>query len=340
MATRVTRRRLIALGASAVGLCALPAVGFNSPARVAQTKVRMTTGRRTTSQSIAWVGTEAGVFRRHGLDVSFPQLEVGGFESAAGLTRGDWEFAQTDPASIAEAVLSGRDAVVLLNNTAPHVALFIVTRREITSLSQLDGKQVGVLTDAYYSQTGAVGVALEKSGATASYVGHATYEDIYAALTAGEISAGALPVGLRFVGQRQYGWNAFETAVFGAPSVFATTRTLIASNRELVLRAVSAFVETIHLFRTRPDVVMPLLQSFLNLSDWKAVNDLSEFYAPLFPAVPRPALLRMQDIRELFFRRYPAAQRLQETRISDPSLIDQVEQSGFIEQLYAGGSTQ
>ena len=320
-----------------MGLLALPPSGLYRPAS-AQTKVRITTGLRTTSQSIAWVGTEAGVFRRHGLDVSFPRLEVGGFESAAGLTDGDWEFAQTDAASIAEAVLNGRDAVVLLNNTAPHVALFIVTRREITSLDQLDGKQVGVLNDAYYSQTGTVRVILEQSGATASYVGHGTYEDIYAALEVGEISAGALPVAFRLVGQREHRWNVFETAVLDAPAVFATTRTLIASNRELVLRAVRAFVETIHLFRTQPDVVVPLLQDFLRLSDWKAANDLSEFYAPLFPAVPRPALLRMQDIRDLFSRRYPAVRGFQETQISDPSLIDQVEQSGFIEQLYTRDS--
>jgi hypothetical protein len=48
-------------------------------------------------------------------------------------------------------------------------------------------------------------------------------KNIYAALGAGEIDAGALPIDLRFAGQRQYGWNAFEAAS-DVPSVLATTR--------------------------------------------------------------------------------------------------------------------
>ncbi len=70
--------------------------------------------------------------------------------------RGDWEFTQTGTLPVAEGVLNGGDAVVLLRNAAPHIGIFVMTRPEFTSLTQLAGKRVGVLTDATSGQTGVV----------------------------------------------------------------------------------------------------------------------------------------------------------------------------------------
>ena len=117
----------------------------------------------------------------------------------------------------------------------------------------------GVLTDTGQTSV-ATRVTIEKVGATAMYVPLIKFERIYAALAAGEIDAGALPIDLRFTGQLRYGWNAFPLNEFGTPSIFATTRKLIISNRALVMNIVQGLVETIHLFKTRPDIVVPLLQ--------------------------------------------------------------------------------
>ena len=95
MPIQMTRRQLIAAGAGAAALGAFPGDIAIRSAMAADTKVRMSTGLRAAAQSIAWIGSEAGVFRKHGLDVSFPKLEVGGPEAAAGMMRGDWEFCQT-----------------------------------------------------------------------------------------------------------------------------------------------------------------------------------------------------------------------------------------------------
>src|SRR5215467_1668633 len=137
-----------------------------------ETKVRMTMGLRATVQSIPWIGTEAGIFRKHGVLVEFPALEVGGPDSAAGLIRGDWEFSQTGTVPVAEEVLKGNDTVVILRNALPHIAIFVMTRQEITNLRQLDGRKVGVLTDAISGQAGITArLAVEAEEATASYIG-------------------------------------------------------------------------------------------------------------------------------------------------------------------------
>jgi ABC-type nitrate/sulfonate/bicarbonate transport system substrate-binding protein len=304
----------------------------------AETKVRMTMGQRATVQSIPWIGTEAGIFRKHGVLVEFPALEVGGPDSAAGLIRGDWEFSQTGTVPVAEEVLKGHDTVVILRNALPHIAIFVMTRQEITNLRQLDGRKVGVLTDATSGQAGInTRLAVEAEGATASYIGLGTFQKIYASLAAGDVDGGALPVDLRFLGETEHGWHAFPAAGLGLPSILATTRRRISEKRELVMNIVRGVVETIHLFKTRPDIAVPLLQRFMNFNEPRAAEALHAFYVPLFPAIPRPDLSGgLQTLRDLFAKRYPAAANLQESDFVDASIIDEVERSGYVEKLYGG----
>jgi hypothetical protein len=180
-----------------------------------------------------------------------------------------------------------------------------------------------------------VRLAAERAGAAATYVGLGTYRNIFAALAAEDIDAGALPIDYQFLGQSQHRWNCFETRSLGVPAIFATTRRAIAADRELVLRVLQGFIEAIHRFKTQAAAIMPLLQEFLGFSDRHAVERLHEYYASVLPVVPRPALSDgMQELRDLFCQRYPAARELQEADIVDSSLIDDLEQSGFIAHLY------
>jgi hypothetical protein len=295
--------------------------------------VRAATGLLATWQSTAWLGAEAGLFKKHKIDMSLPAIAVGGPEAAAGLIRGDWEFAHTGALPVAEEVLKGRDIVILSTPTAEFANSFVMTRKEVTDLSQLSGKKVGVLSETGQTSV-AARLAIEKAGAAATYLPLVKFERIYTALATGEIDAGALPVDLRFSGQARYGWNAFALNEFGTPSIFATTRRLIASKRELVMSVMQGFVETIHLFKTRPDIVAPLLQRYLKIDDRKAVEELHAFHVPLFQKVPRPSFPGMQKMRDFLVKKYPAAASLKEADIADPSFIDELERSGFIERLY------
>jgi ABC-type nitrate/sulfonate/bicarbonate transport system substrate-binding protein len=328
------RRVLLRLAA---GAAALPATWHLSWAQVSPTvsqRVRVATGLLATWQSTAWLGAEAGLFKKRRIEMSLPAVAVGGPEAAAGLTRGDWEFAHTGTVPVAEEVLKGRDVVILATPTSVFPMSFVMTRKDITQLAQLGGKKVGILTETGQTST-ATRITVEKAGATAIYLPLTTFDRIYAALASGEIDAGALPIDLRFTGEARYGWNAFPMSSFDSPSIFATTRKLIASNRELVMNVMRGFVETIHLFKTQPDTVVPLLQRYLKIEDRKAAEELYAFHVPVFQKVPRPSFPGMERLREFLAAKYPAAVSLKETDIADSSFIDELEQSGFIDQLYA-----
>src|SRR6478672_2129315 len=294
---KFSRRKFLHLAAGAPALSAAPYLASAQVPPTASQPVRVATGLLATWQSTAWLGAEVGLFKKRGIDMTLPAIAVGGPEAAVGLTRGDWEFAHTGSVPVAEEVLKGRDIVIVATPTTDFPKSFVMTRKEITQLAQLGGKKVGILTETGQTSV-ATRLTIEKAGAAAIYLPLIKFERIYAALASGEIDAGALPIDLRFTGQVRYGWNAFPVDSFYGPSIFATTRKLVSSNRELVMNVMQGFAETIHLFETRPDIVVPLLQRYLNIEDRKAVEELHAFHVPVFQKVPRPSFPGMQALRE------------------------------------------
>lgn len=296
-------------------------------------QVRVATGLLAMWQSTAWLGVEAGIFRKHGVDLSVPAIAIGGPQAAGGVIRGQFEFAHTGTLPVAEEVLKGNDIVILATPTTEFANQFVMTRKEITELAQLGGRKVGVLSETGQTST-ATRITIEKAGATATYLPLVRFDRIFDALARGDIDAGALPVDLRFVGASRYGWNAFPLYEFGTPSIFASTRRLIESNRDLVRRVMRGFVETIHLFKTQPNVVVPLLQTYLNIADRSAAEDLYQYHVPVFQKVPKPLLGNLQNVRDVLASKYPAATSLRESDIADASFIEELERDGFIESLY------
>ena len=138
---------------------------------IADNRIRIVTGLCATVQSLGWIGMEAGIFRRLGLEVTFPRLETGGPEAAAGLIRGDWEFAETGSSHLIQGVLDGHDTVILLTPTAPSPSgtTIILTRPEISEPGQLNGMRIGVLTGTGQT-TISLRVALRTWGVTATLV--------------------------------------------------------------------------------------------------------------------------------------------------------------------------
>ena len=328
----ISRRKLLHLTAAAA--LTVPHFAWPQAASASLRPVRSATGLRATWQSTAWLGAESGLFKKYGVNMTLPAIAVGGPGAAAGLVRGDWEFAHTGALVVAEEVLKSHDVVILATPTEAFPNSFIMTRNEITGLSQLSGKKVGVLTETGQTSVTAR-LTIEKSGAMATYVPLLKFDRIFAALAAGEIDAGALPIDVRFSGEARYGWKAFPLNEFGTPSVFATTRRLIASDRDMVMNVMRGFVETIHLFKTQPNIVVPLLQRYLSIDDPKVAADLYTFHVPVFRRVPSPLLPGMPKLREFLVKTYPGATALREADIADSSLIDELETNGFIDQLYA-----
>jgi MFS family permease len=167
----------------------------------------------------------------------------------------------------------------------------------------------------------------------------------------------ALPVMLMSIGQFGSGaawgwvadrlgrrWSIILPALIGVPLVplylFTHNYWMIVVffrriSRENASDVMRGFVETIHLFKTRSDIVVPLLQRYLNIEDRKAAEDLHAYHVPVFRKVPSPSFPGMQRLRELLAQKYPAAASLKESEIADASFVDELARCGFIDHLYA-----
>jgi len=301
-----------------------------------KSSVRIVTGLRATSQSLAWIGTEAGIFKRLGIEISFPAMETAGPEAAAGLVRGDWDFAEVGGAPIIQGVLDGHDTVILLAAIEPSRQGLVAVRRGITEPGQLSGGRYGVLT--VEGQTGLRARALLRGwGITATLVPLGTFPKIYAALGAGEIDAGAMTDEYRIVGERKFGFNAISTQDPGfLPPVLATTRRLISSNRGLVAQVVQGYVETIHLFKTNRSVAVPLLERYLKIFDRESIEDFYNRFAPQFQSLPIPSPSGIQSLLNEFASKYPAAPTLPHTAFTNTSFLENLERNGFVGRLYGG----
>ncbi len=300
-------------------------------------RVRIVTGLRATNQSLGWIGTEAGIFKRLGLEVAFPRLETGGPQAAAGLIRGDWEFAETGSSPLIQGVLDGHDTVILLTLTAPSPTgtTIILARPGISEPSQLNRMRIGVLTESGQT-TISLRVSLRTWDVTVTLVSLGTFGKIYAALGSGGIDAGTLPFDYRFLGPREFGLNVIETPSTGfSPAAVGCTRRFITANRSLAARLVQGYVETIHLFKTRRAEAIPLLQRFLVFQDPRAVEAAYDFYAPRFQPLPRPSASGVQKLLQELAVDRPAAGALSLAAVADVSFLDELDRVGFVRNLYA-----
>ena len=181
--SRLMTRRQFGLAATGLGLNIWPVAKALRAAAGAGTEIRFAIALRAAFQCAAWIGTEAGIFRQHGMEVTFPTLEAGGPQALAGTLRGDWDFCQTGDVPIVEGALQGQDPVLILTPTELHEGVFVMAKREITKPEQLAGARIGAV-DAKGAFGTSIGPWLQQSGVSASVVSLGSFQAIYAALAA------------------------------------------------------------------------------------------------------------------------------------------------------------
>jgi ABC-type nitrate/sulfonate/bicarbonate transport system substrate-binding protein len=298
--------------------------------------VRIAISVRATSQSLGWIGAEAGIFQRLGLNITFPAMETAAVEAVAGLVRGEWDFVEVGGAPIVQGVLDGHDTVMLLAaEQAPLVGRYLVARQDFTAPMNLRGGRIGILTEA--GQTGiSAREMLRQWGITATLVPLGTYPKIYAALRAQDIDAGILSEEYRLAAQRGFGSTAFSIPASALPPALTSTRQLIRRRRGLVARVVQGYVEAIHLFKTNRVVVIPLLHRFLQQFDQEIIEDIYEYYTARFQRLPLPSMSAIQQMLNQFAATYPVAHTLPPTAVTDISMLEEMEQSGLVVRLYGG----
>ena len=291
------------------------------------------------SQAVLWVIQDAGIFKKHGFDSQIVYV-AGGPPNIAALVSGDVDFTIfAGPSSIA-ANLEGADVVVLMSfiNTMEHTFFSIPA---VKKPADLKGKKFGINRPGSADDYGARvafkkwGIEADKDVAMLSVGGQPSR---MAAVQGGRVDATLLQPPFTIKAKES---GLHELASLGdlkldyLGTCLVTTRARIQRNESLVRRFVKAFVEGIHFYKTQKEASLRSIAKFTKLKEPAALEEAYQTYAIKFmERAPYPAIKGVEAILEDLAKTNPKAQKAYPKSFVEPRFLKELEDNGFIAQLY------
>jgi len=115
----------------------------------------------------------------------------------------------------------------------------------------------------------------------------------------------------------------------------ATTRQLIAERRDLVHRFVRAYVAGMHRYKTDRPLVMEIQQEYSGFRDQQVAEETYDATEPGFPRAPYPVTSGLGVVLDTLAETDPRASQLDVHSLIDESFVRELDESGYVAQLYA-----
>jgi len=282
-----------------------------------------------------WTAKEEGFLAKEGLDVEFV-LFSSGTEGVQALVAGDPPVMSVGGPPLINAMVAGADLVIIaeLLGTTPFT-LFALPN--VHTLSDLRGKRIGVskfgsATDfAIRYVLGTLGLNPSKD-VTLLQLGEQGVR--LAALRTGNIDATVFtPPGTLIAQRLGFRELADMSRLAKYPhEVLGTSRAFLREHPDQLRGLLRTMVRGTHYFKTHPEEGIRCLGKYLNMEDTQALAETHRYISPLIAAKPLPSLEGIQMVLDQIDD--PRARQLKPTDLVDSRLIRELDQSGFIDQLY------
>ena len=116
---------------------------------------------------------------------------------------------------------------------------------------------------------------------------------------------------------------------------FGVRKSFVRTNRDVVVRFMKAYLEGIYVFKTNKDVALNVLKKYTRLDDLSLVQGAyDEMSQRLIRRVPYPDREGIQTIIDQLAKTRPQMKNLNPGDFIDPSILKEIEDSGFIKKLY------
>lgn len=281
------------------------------------------------SNALIWLGEDLGIYEKHGLDIRV--VHVRGAATVQALVSGSVEFGAFGGPSTIAAVLSGSD-LVLVAAKPNFMVMSVWTRKDssIKGLEDLKGKTIGVSRPGSSTHT-AARLALRKAGVMerdAKFVFHGALPDIFVSLGKGLVDAGVASAPRP--GFQELADLSTERIPF-LQGAIQVQRGFLQSRRPVVLDLLKAYVESIKVAREKPDLAVGSIVKRLRMKP-EAARAGYRAFANVWEEVPYVRSESVQAILDL--QPKDAVKNITPDKFIDNSLIKELEDSGFIKQLY------
>jgi NitT/TauT family transport system substrate-binding protein len=307
----------------------------------AQTKMeKLHVGYSAQAGSLApiWITKEAGIFKKHGLDVELLFIP-GGPTAAAALLSGEVPITVVGGPAVVSSNLAGSD-LVMIAGIVNTFAFQIVTVKGITSYQQLKGKRLGV--NRYgASPDVAARFALKHMGIdpkelTILQLGEQSTR--LQAMMAGQLEAAVFLPPITTMALKQ-GMNVLlDLAELGAEfqiTGLGSSQKFLSQHRPTAIRFMQAFVEGIYYYKTHKPPSMKTIAKYMKINDMEAVGATYDYFAPkIMPRKPYPSLKGIKALIDLAANEKPELKNVPPERFVNTTILKEVDDSGFIDRLY------
>ncbi len=286
-----------------------------------------------------WAAHEAGIFRRHGLDVEVIAMPSG-IQGMGALIAGEVAFVQIAGGTTAGAAVSGAD-VKIVATTVGTLLLNLVARPEIEKPEQLRGKNIGISRYGTSLHTGAR-IAMKhfglEPGKDVAIVEIGSGDWIVGALQGGRVQAAVFgyPATSRAVklGNRVLLHLPNLNIPYASTGV-STRGDIIRDDPDLVKRYLSAEVEAIALMRKDRAFTLKVLSKYLRTTDSDLLAESYDIQITKYMMkVPLTTTEAVRSVLDELAERSPKAREQEPSKFFDDRFIRQLQTSDFIDSLY------
>ena len=289
------------------------------------------------SNWIPWIAKDAKIYEKNGLDVELVLVKGSGQTSVA-ILGGSLFAAPVAVPQVMMANLGGAD-LVNIAHTVPGVQSKLLVKQEIRRPEDIKGKRIAT------SSLGSLGdflfkYIIRKNGMDplrdVTWLSIGTPGERLQALASGRVDAADLshPDDARGVrmGYRVL-WDARKEVVYPSMSV-VTRRKTVQEDRDTVMRMLKSHIEGIAYFKAHKDFSMKVLSKYLRNNDQELLESSYEIFKQDFISVPYPIMKGLEATYEYVAATRPEIRGRKPEEFMDPSLVAELDKSGFIKKLY------
>ena len=324
-------------GLLTAGICAF--LSFSGSAQSAEKqirKIRLVHDGLSAATAVVWVGVDAGLFKRHALDVNVVFLQdasKGGVQALLGV---DLFLGSGNPLVPLQTLLGGADLVFLGAHTSQEHYRFGVSSG-IQSIADLKGKKVGMsgiggrsdlIARVVLRRAGinpVTEVELVPVGFSPARAAALSQDLIQGAPLSPQVAAEAKRLGLRVI-------DVNEVPIITA--LLITTRTIVHRDEEKFNRFMKGYVEAIHFFLTHREESIRIMQQRVSAPNPDVLETMYGSLAAQMAPWPAPNGEAVQAIIDAAASVEKKAGDLKPENLFDLHFLKALKDSGFIDELY------
>ena len=320
-------------------LVVLTACSFSTANRsTAQERMRIAWAGSTPSNTPIWVADQKGFLKKNGLNAEVIAISASTIVIQALLT-GEVDFIIAPSATLVTSRLAGADTVMVSTNL-PMFIDHIVSVADVTTIEELRGKTGGVNRLGTTSDM-TLRLALRRFGIDpekdTKIIATGENPQRLAALARNITQFTLLGEPLVREAEKMGFRDLVDIGALKIPyhvNAVVTREKTVKERRPFVAKVVRAFTEALHFIKTNKEETKALIGKNLKSNDPEGLERAYRAYNGAFPEVPYPNPEGVKTLLDDIAPRTPKAATADPKSFVDMSLVQELEASGFIKQLY------